>query len=207
MNTKTIMKKQKVYSASDFVGMTSNILVEDCWWTADSVLATAPGEHSKLPLFELRLRQIETKKRTDLPEGFIDASSKLTRTRSYFVREGRPQYTELVEIWRDAESDADFHDDAMDALKGQAFYGHVERVDGVSYTKNTRNGTIVSKSHMDVWYPEEYEPGSAVSDFLYMCNKGIYTPVVDGAEKEDDIKDVIAGLDPAIIKAIMSMKK
>ena len=202
------MKKQKVYSASDFVGMTSSILVEDCWWTADSVVATAPGEHSKLPLFELRLRQIETKKRADLPDGFVDASSKLTKTRSYFVREGRPQYTELVELWRDAGGDAvGFYEDAMDALKGQAFYGHVERVSGVSYTKNTRNGTVVSKNHMDVWYPEEYEPGSAISDFVYMCNKGIYTPIVDDAEKEDDIKDVIAKLDPAIIKAIMSMKK
>ena len=202
------MKKQKVYSASDFVGMTSSILVEDCWWTADSVVATTPGEHSKLPLFELRLRQIETKKRDDLPAGFVDASSKLTKTRSYFVREGRPQYTELVELWRDSAGDSGaFYEDAMDALKGQAFYGHVERVSGVSYTKNTRNGTVVSKNHMDVWYPEEYEPGSAVSDFLYMCNKGIYTPVIDDAEKEDDVKDVIAKLDPAIIKAIMSMKK
>ena len=204
------MKKQKVYSASDFVGMTSSILVEDCWWTADSVLATAPGEHSKLPLFELRLRQIETKKRTEsapLPEGFVDASSKLTKTRSYFVREGRPQYTELVQLWRDAAgSTVDFYEDAMDALKGQAFYGHVERVSGVSYTKKARNGTVVSKSYMDVWYPEEYEPGSAVSDFLYMCNKGVYTPIVD-AEKEDDVEDLIAKLDPEIIKRIMAMKK
>ena len=60
---------------------------------------------------------------------------------------------------------------------------------------------------MDVWYPEEYEPGSAISDFVYMCNKGIYTPVVDDAEKEDNIKDVIAKLDPAIIKAILATKK
>ena len=203
------MKKQKVYSASDFVGMISAILVEDCWWAVDSVIATAPGEYSKLPLFELRLKQIETKKKADLPDEYFDASSKLTKTRSYFVREGVPQYTELVELWIDAAGDLSaFYEDAMDSLKGSAFYGHVERISGISYTKITRNGTVVSKNHMDAWYPEEYEPGSAVSDFLYMCNKGIYTPVIDGAEKEGDyIKDLIAKLDPAVIKAIMAMKK
>lgn len=201
------MKKQKSFSASDFVGMTSSILIEDSWWTADSILATTPGEYSKLPLFELRLRQIETKKRANLPDGWVDATSKLTKTRSYFIREGRPQYTELVELWRDSDGDKDaFYEDALASLKGSAFYGHIERVSGINYTKRTRNGAIVAKSYMDVWYPEEYEVGSAISDFLYMCNKGVYTPVIN-EEKEDDIQDVIARLDPAILKAIMAMKK
>ena len=98
-------KNNKVYSASDFQGISSSIVVENSWWKIDRVECTAVGEFSKTPLFELQLTQLESNSGLKLPEGYEDGSSMLRRNRTYFVREGRPMYNMLAEVWAACEDE------------------------------------------------------------------------------------------------------
>lgn len=197
--------KAKVYSTSDFQNAVSSIIINDCFWLIDSVRHTKVGEYSKAPLFELQLKQYV--KPADAPEGFTDGSMLLTRNRTYYVREGRPLYNELVTMWKDLQED--FAEEFINMYEKTVFKGHVERVDGISYHKSTRWGTVVSSSRVEFWYPVEYETGTALEDFVYLCNKGVYTPVVEKEKKSapDPIAEAISKLDPKIVEAILAMKK
>lgn len=200
-----IMKKQnKVYSASDFCGATTSIVVADTWWKIDSVDCTAVGEFSKAPLFELQLKQLESGSKLTLPEGYEDASSMLQRNRTYYVREGRPLYNQLAALWTAAEDIEVIQQYISKEWDKKLLAGHVERLSGINYTRTSKNGSVISSSKLEVWYPEGFEEGIVMDDFVYLCNRGVYTPAVDTSD--DDVMSVIKGLDPAIIKAIKAMK-
>lgn len=196
-------KNNKVYSASDFAGMQSSIVIEDSWWTTDSIQVTKPGEFSRTPLFKIMLKAI-AEGATDVPEGFVDSTSLLTKSRTYFVREGRPMYTELVDMWNDCDGEIDdFLDSAREMLAKRAFKGHVERLTGIHYTKETRSGESADRTKMELWYPIDHEPGTIVGDFLFMCNKHIYTPIIDTISN-DPVADALKGVDPSVAAAIMA---
>ena len=201
-------KTNKVYSASDFQSATVCTIVEDCLWTISSVTATAAGEHSGLPLFVLRLRKVEKMEQVD---GFIDTSSEMNATRTYFVREGRPMYDDLAELWACVPDKGQFAQAAQDLfwaksssgdLMQKAYKGHVVKLSGVNYEKPSRDGkSIIRKGSLELWYPRGCQEELIVQDFLHMCNKGAYTPILpDPAEKQDPL----AGFDPAVVAAVMA---
>lgn len=199
------MKKNvKVYSASDFAGANASVLVDTCYWTIDTVSYTKAGQYSQTPLFELELKQIVGKS-NDVPEGFEDASAEMTPNRTYFVREGRPLYNTLVEMWAAADDDkTDFVNYVMKKYAKSAFRGRVERLTGVTYAKETKSGTV-QKSRMEAWYPESMDSPRIMDDFLYLCNKGVYMPVVE--EKKEDPTKLLEGVDPATLKALVAALK
>ena len=200
-------KTNKVYSASDFKSMTVSVVIEDCYWTISSVSPTEAGEHSGLPLFILRLRKVEKMEEID---GFVDASSEMDATRTYFVREGRPMYDDLVEVWKtvdrqlfsEAAAQLFWTEGSEGSLVQKVYKGHVVRLSGVDYTKPSRDGkSKIKKSSLELWYPRGCEEELVVQDFLHMCNKGVYTPILpDPAEKQDPL----AGFDPAVVAAVMA---
>jgi hypothetical protein len=61
---------------------------------------------------------------------------------------------------------------------------------------------------MEAWYIQGSEEGQVLDDFVYLCNKGVYMPVIDEAEKPavDPVAEMIKGLSPEIIAAIKAMK-
>lgn len=200
-------KTNKVYSASDFKSMTVSVVIEDCYWTISSVSPTEVGEHSGLPLFILRLRKVEKMEEID---GFVDASSEMDATRTYFVREGRPMYDDLVEVWKtvdrqlfsEAAAQLFWAESSDGSLAQKVYKGHVVRLSGVDYTKPSRDGkSKIKKGYLELWYPRGCDEELIVQDFLHMCNKGVYTPILpDPAEKQDPL----AGFDPAIVAAVMA---
>lgn len=200
------MKKNvKVYSASDFVSANASVLIDTCYWTIDTIDYTSVGQYSQTPLFELELKQIVSGS-SDVPEGFEDASAEMTPNRTYFVREGRPLYNTLVEMWMAADGDKDdFVNYVMKKYAKSAFRGRVERLTGVIYSKDTKSGAI-QKSRMEAWYPESMDSPRIMDDFLYLCNKGVYKPVVE-EKKEEDAAKLLAGLDPEALKALVAALK
>lgn len=193
-------KNNKVYSASDFVNATAAVVVENCWWAIDSIDFTNVGEYSKAPLFELQLKRIVSKD-ASAPEGYEDASAELEPNRTYFVREGRPMYNALAELWDAADGDGDLvRDWVSQQYANKSYRGRIERLSGVSYTSTTKRGTVVQRSRFEVWYPESYDEGRILEDFIYLCNRGVYNPVVE--KPTDPLADAIKGLDPKIVAAI-----
>lgn len=199
------MKKNvKVYSASDFASANASVLIDTCYWTIDAVNYTKVGQYSQTPLFELELKQIVSKS-NDVPEGFEDASAEMTPNRTYFVREGRPLYNTLVEMWAAADDDKnDFINYVMKKYAKSAFRGRVERLTGVTYSKETKSGSV-QKSRMEAWYPESMDSPRIMDDFIYLCNKGVYTPVVE--EKKEDPAKLLENLDPATLTALIAALK
>lgn len=201
------MKKTKLFTESDFQSATISVAIEDCYWTVSSVAPTEVGEHSGLPLFILRLRKVEKSAEVD---GFFDASSELDATRTYFVREGRAMYDLLVEVWKavdrqlfpEAASQLFWTKDSDGHLIQKAYRGSVLKLSGVDYTKPSRDGkSTIRKSSLELWYPRGYDESAIMQDFLHMCNKGVYTPILpDHAEKQDPL----AGFDPAVVAAVMA---
>lgn len=197
---------KKVYSASDFASANATVVVENCWWAIDSIDFTKVGEYSKSPLFELQLKRIITKD-PDVPEGYDDSSIELEPNRTYFVREGRPLYTALAEIW-EALGDADtVRECVRQKYANKAFRGHVERLSGVSYTSQTKRGTVIQRSRFECWYPESYDEVRIFDDFIYLCNRGVYSPMLEEKKPVDPMADVISKLDPKIVEAILASKK
>ena len=194
------MKKQNVYSASDFVNASSAVVVENTYWTIDNIGFTAVGEFSKAPLFELELRKI-VGKQDNVPEGYVDASAELEPNRTYFVREGRPLYNALAQVWESVDGDPDsVRSYVQKEYSSKAYRGRVERLTGVSYLSQTKRGTIIQRSRFECWYPDVYEEGRIMDDFIYLCNRGVYNPVVE--KPTDPLADAIKGLDPKIVAAI-----
>ena len=201
------MKKQnKVYSASDFKGAVSAISIDTCYWTIDNVDFTAIGEFSRVPLFELQLRRV-IENTNPAPNGLVDMSDKMQPNKTYYVREGRPLFNEFAEIWDALGGDvSDVRTAILNNYAEGAFRGRVESLSGIRYMKGTRSGAMVQKSKAEFWYPEYVEEGYILDDFIYLCNRGIYTPVIE-EQKPDPMADAISKLDPELVKAIMSMKK
>lgn len=199
-----VMKKSnKVYSTSDFTSAASSVVVDNCYWCIDDVSYTKLGEYSKTPLFVLELRRIVNPE-SSAPNGWEDASPEMEPNRTYFVREGRPLYNALVRIWDALDGDSeDFANCVMSEYKSKAFRGRVELLSGVSYTTSTRRGTIVNRSSMEVWYPEALSVGRIIDDFVYLCNIGVYTPVVDNTPT-DPVADALKGVDPSVVAAVMT---
>lgn len=195
-----IMKKtNKVYSVNDFRGFNNSILVEETKWYIDSIDCTAVGEYSGLPLFEVGFKRC-----CDDNADPNDATAELEPNRTYFVREGRPLFNVLANIWEDTEDIRAVCDYVMDNYNGKYFRGRVERLSGVQYQFCTRRGNVVQRSKMEMWYPATVEEGVIVDDFLYLCNKGVFQPIL--VEAEDPIKKAIESIDPAVIAAIRTMK-
>lgn len=204
-------KNQKVYAASDFSNAVVSIVLDDCYWTVDAVQATKAGEISNLPLFKLQLRKLE--KSEELEGGlYVDASSEMTTCRTYFCRDGRPMYNSLADAWKqlgDKELFAECAPDLFMAknangeLVPKVYSGHVVRLSGVEYEKDSKDHkSIVRKNSLELWYPRGAEPDLVVSDFVHLCNKGTYRPILlsDPVEKQDPL----AGFDPAIVAAVMA---
>lgn len=201
------MKKTKVYSVSDFASANASIVVDNCPWVIDNVDVTKEGSFSGTPLFELELKQLIQNTNTDLPEGYVDGSSEMAPNRTYYVREGRPLYNELLKLWEGYEEDReDFQLAVLQKYNRTAFRGRVERLTGITYTKSGRKGNIIQKSRMEVWYPSTCDDGRVLDDFIFMCNKGVYTPVVEEAPAVDPMVEAISKLDPKLIEAIRNMK-
>lgn len=201
------MKKQKVYSVSDFASATVSTIVDDSKWVIDSVIPTRAGEFSGKPLFEVQFKQYHPSVEDD--NGMVDATSELVANRTYFVREGRPMYKELLRAWDDVEEDIeDFNSWVDRTYEKKTYSGHVERLSGVTYTKRNKRGVVVQRSRMEAWYIQGSEEGQVLDDFVYLCNKGVYMPVIDEAEKPavDPLAEALKGLSPEIIAAIKAMK-
>lgn len=198
-------KTNKVYSTSDFASANASVVVENAYWVVDNIDCTKAGEFSKTPLFELELKRIVTVD-SDVPEGFVDASQEMQPNRTYFVREGRPLYNALLNIWYGVDGEKeDFVTYAMKEYAKKAFRGRVERLSGVSYTTTTKRGTIIHKSTMEVWYPEALDEGRVLDDFVFLCNRGVYTPDVEEKKPEELID--LTKVDPKVIAAIKAMMK
>lgn len=208
----TVMKKQnRVYSASDFSNAVINVVLDDCYWVVDFVQATKAGEVSGLPLFKLQLRKLE--KTEDVDDGaYVDASAEMATSRTYFCRDGRPMYTTLSNAWKEL-GDKDLFAECVPELfitrnsKGdqvqKVYSGHVVRLSGIEYEKDTRDHkSIVRKNSLELWYPRGAETELIMSDFVHLCNKGTYRPILsdDPVEKQDPL----AGFDPAIVAAVMA---
>lgn len=201
------MKKQKVYSVSDFANATVSTVVDDSKWVVDSVTATRAGEFSGKPLFEVQFKQYSPVKED--ADGMVDATSDLVANRTYFVREGRPMYKELLRAWGDVEEDVEEFSEWVDMNYAKKTYtGHVERLSGVYYTKRNKRGVVVQRSRLEAWYIVGSEEGQVLDDFVYLCNKGVYVPVIEEAEKPtvDPLAEVLKGLSPEVIAAIKAMK-
>lgn len=195
-------KTNKVYSASDFQGLNVTMAVEDCYWAIDTVRPTKTGDSGK-PLFEVGLKKIRTEKSSDLPEGWHDGTGEMSRNRTYYVREHRPLYTQLLEMWEALGDDQVFQQACKQEFGTSAYRGHVERLTGVSYIKSN-NKIPVTYTKMELWYLDEYEPGTIVDDFIYLCNIGVYKPIVE--EKKEESID-LTKIDPNVIAAIKAMMK
>ena len=202
----SVMKIKKSYSTSDFVNASSSIVVENSWWMIDSVSCTAVGEFSKAPLFEIQLKQFESNNDMELPEGYEDGSMLMVRNRTYYVREGRPMFNDLARVWESCEDEDAIRGWVMNNWSKKLFAGHVERLTGISYTRETRYGTVVSSSKLEVWYPKHFEEGVIMDDFVYLCNKGVYTPVIE-EKKSDPVADALRDLDPKGSRYETAMKK
>lgn len=201
------MKKQKVYSVSDFSTASVSIVVDDSKWVIDSVIPTKEGEFSGKPLFEVQLKLYSPVMEDD--NGMVDATGELVANRTHFVREGRPMYKELLRAWNDVEGDLEDFDAWVDKNYAKKTYcGHVERLSGVRYNKRNKRGVVVQRSRMEAWYIQGSEEGQILDDFIYLCNKGVYAPLVDEAEKPavDPVAEMIKGLSPEVIAAIKAMK-
>jgi hypothetical protein len=200
------MKKQnKVYSASDFQSANASVVIENCLWVIDNIDVTKEGEFSKTPLFELELRQIVTKTDDSIPEGYEDASMEMMPNRTFFVREGRPLYNRLLDIWEAVDGDrGEMHDHVMMEYTHKLFKGRVERLNGVSYTSTTKRKSIIQRSRMEAWYPESMDSPRIMDDFIFLCNKGVYTPIVE--EKPEELID-LTKVDPKLIATIKAMMK
>lgn len=207
------MKKTRVYSASDFESAMISVIIEDCYWTVDAVYPTKVGKHSDLPLFELQLKQI-SKPRTseDLPDGIVDKSADMRPSRTYYAREGRPIYNDLATLWRGLDDEKLFPAAAFKKLSKNAYMGHVVKLSGVNYTKQSRDGKrAISRSQLELWYPEGYDPDIIMDDFIRNCNRGVYTPILDDkpAEKQDDSLEGIdlSNIDPKVLAALVKALK
>lgn len=199
------MKKNvKVFSASDFSNATSSIVIDSCFWVVDDASYTNVGEFSRTPLFELQLRRYVTEDK-DTPEGLTDMSYKMTPNRTYVVREGRPLYNEIIPIWESCNDDIEvFRSAVLNKYKGGGFKGRVERLSGVMYEYSTKRGTVIQRNRAEYWYPDDCE-ASILDDFVYLCNKGVYIPILEN-KPVDPVAEVLKGLDPKIIAAIKAMK-
>lgn len=201
------MKQKKVYSVSDFASANASVVVGNSPWIIDNIGVTRNGEFSHTPLFELELKQLIAGDCSDLPDGYRDGTAAMAPNRTYYVRDGRPLYNELLRAWEcfDGEID-DFRDNILNTYAKTAFRGRVECLTGVTYTKEGRNGTVIQKNRMEVWYPATCDDGKVFDEFIFMCNKGVYTPVVEKTPTVDPIVEAIGKLDPKLIEAIRSMK-
>jgi hypothetical protein len=200
-------KTNKVYSASDFASANASVVISDCPWLIDNIGVTKEGSFSGTPLFELELKQLVMDSSSDLPDGYKDGSSEMAPNRTYYVREGRPLYNKLLDIWEGYDGEIeDFRIHVLRDYARTAFRGRVERLTGVVYTKNGRKGNIIQKSQMEAWYPTTFEDGRVLDDFVFMCNRGVYTPVVEETPAVDPMVEAISKIDPKIIEAIRNMK-
>ena len=199
------MKKNvKVFSASDFSNATSSVVIDNCYWVLDNVDFTEVGAYSSTPLFELQLKQVVSA--TEAPNGLRDLSMEMVPNRTFYVREGRPLYNKLAKIWEDLDGEEeDVRHAILNSYANGAFRGRVEGLNGISYTHTTKRGTTISRSRAEFWYPEYLEEGVILDDFVYLCNKGVYVPILED-KPADPVAEALKGLDPKIIAAIKAMK-
>ena len=191
---------------SDFAGATSSVLVADCLWTINNIYATKEGGVSHTPLFVVELTRLETPScTTDLPEGFVDASRELEPNRTYFVREGRPLYNDLLTVYKNLDEE-EFSYSVTGRYRNKAYRGRVERLSGVAYDYTNSRGTVCHRTKMEAWYPSSFDENVICDDFIAMCNRGVYVPVVEEKKEEDPAK-LLEGLDPATLKAIVAALK
>jgi hypothetical protein len=191
-------KNNKVYSMSDFAGAKSLTLVADCLWTINNVYATKEGSVSHTPLFVVELTRFDVPNTTGLPEGFIDASREMEPNRTYFVREGRPLYNDLMSLYDNFDSCEEFSYYAVSKYRNKVYRGRVERLSNVVYDYTNSRGTVCHRTKMEAWYPSSFDEGCICDDFITMCNRGVYVPVIE--EK----KDPLEGFDPAVVAAVMA---
>lgn len=192
-------KNNKVYSMSDFAGATSSVLVSDCLWTINNVYATKEGSVSHTPLFVVELTRFDNPSdvAAGLPEGFVDASREMEPNRTYFVREGRPLYNDLILLYNNLDED-EFSGVVMSKYHNKVYRGRVERLSGVMYDYTNKRGTVCHRTKMEAWYPSSFDENCICDDFIAMCNRGVYVPVIE--EK----KDPLEGFDPAVVAAVMA---
>lgn len=201
------VENKKVFTASDFAGCSVSMLIDNSFWVIDDIDTTECGEFSNTPLFEIQFKRVDVNSDADVPEGYEDASFDLEPNRTYYVREGRPLYNALAAVFSDSGCDRDIlRCWVIDTYKNKVFRGHVERLSGVQYHYVTNRGTDVLRSKMEVWYPASYDEGHIMDDFLYLCNKGVYTPVISETPT-DPMDEIISKLDPKLIEAILAKKK
>ena len=186
----------KVYSQSDFEGAVSSVAVESCRWIIDNISATKQGSVSNTPLFIVELKRLTQPEDNDLPEGFIDASAEMEPSRTYYVREGRPLYNSLLEAWRNLDSEE--FSLIRNSYKNKVYRGRVERLSGVLYDYTSKHGTTSRRTRMEAWYPDALEEGRVMDDFISLCNRGVYVPIIE--EK----KDPLEGIDPNVVAAVMA---
>lgn len=191
-------KNNKVYSMSDFASATSSVLVSECLWSINNVYATKEGSVSHTPLFVVELTRYDTPSDTSgLPEGIIDASKEMEPNRTYFVREGRPLYNDLLSLYNNLDED-EFSYCAVSKYHNKVYRGRVERLSGVTYDYTNSRGTVSHRSKMEAWYPSSFDENCICDDFIALCNRGVYVPVIE--EK----KDPLEGLDPKVVAAVMA---
>ena len=178
---------------SDFAGATSSVLVGDCLWTINNVYATKEGSVSHTPLFVVELTRFDTPDTTELPEGFIDASRELEPNRTYFVREGRPLYNDLISLYNNLDED-EFSNVVISKYHNKVYRGRVERLSGVVYNYTNKRGTVCHRTKMEAWYPSSFDENCICDDFIAMCNRGVYVPVEE--------KNPLEGIDPAVVAAV-----
>jgi len=199
-----VMGKSKVYASSDFQNVAVSTAVNTSRWIIDNVSATKEGQYSKTPLFQLELKQLITEKDETLPEGYEDASAEMQPNRTYFVREGRPLYNDLLDVYNASDGDSELLREIVTRNYSKKVYrGRVERLNGVAYSVKTRRGTIINRTHMEAWYPESYDEGRIFDDFLYLCNIGVYTPVVNNTPA-DPIAAALKDVDPSVVAAVVA---
>lgn len=195
-------KQNKVYSASDFVGAVSSTLVESCLWVIDNVSATKQGSVSNTPLFIVELKRLTQPESVGIPEGYVDASSEMEPSRTYYVREGRPLYNSLLEAWKYMDSEE--FGMIRNSFRNKVYKGRVERLSGVLYDYTSKHGTTSRRTRMEAWYPDSLDEGRVMDDFVSLCNRGVYVPIIE--EKPDPVAEALKSLDPAVIAAIKAMK-
>ena len=196
-------KHNKVYSASDFVGAVSSKLVESCLWLIDNISATKQGSISNAPLFIVELKRFTQPDNSSIPEGYTDASAEMEPSRTYYVREGRPLYYTLLEAWENLDSE-EFRM-IRNAFRNKVYKGRVERLSGVLYDYTSNHGTTSRRSRMEAWYPDSLDEGRVMDDFVSLCNRGVYVPIIE--KRPDPVAEALKDLDPAVIAAIKAMKQ
>lgn len=195
-------KQNKVYSASDFVGAKSSVAVESCLWIIDNISATKQGSVSNTPLFIVELKRLTQSESVGIPEGYVDASAEMEPSRTYYVREGRPLYNNLLEAWKNLDSDE--FGMIRNSFRNKVYKGRVERLSGVLYDYTSKHGTTSRRTRMEAWYPDSLDEGRVMDDFVSLCNRGVYVPIIE--EKPDPVAEALKNLDPAVIAAIKAMK-